>query len=68
MTLHGVRFSEKNVGSNVCCMTSRINDEDVIISKSDRLNSFMQKDSLTINLGNVTNTGYTVRWVQACSA
>ena len=59
MTLHGVRFPVNNFGSNVCCMTN--NDEDVIISKSDRLNSFMQKDSLTINLGNVTNTGYTVR-------
>ena len=64
MILHGVRFSDKNVGINVCCMTSRINAKevyDVVISKTDRLNSFMQKDSLTINLGNVTNTGYTVR-------
>ena len=64
MTLHGVRFSDANAGINVCCMSSQINVEDtydVIISKSDRLNSFMQKDSLTVNLGNVTNTGYTVR-------
>ena len=64
MTLHGVRFSDKDVGINVCCFTSRINAEelyDVVTSRTDRLNSFMQKDSLTINLGNVTNTGYTVR-------
>ena len=64
MTLHGVRFSDAKAGINVCCMSSETNVEeayDVIFSRSDRLNTFMQKDSLTVNLGNVTNTGYTVR-------
>ena len=57
MTLHEVRFSDVKFGINVCCLEAY----DVIFSRSDRLNSFMQMDSLTVNLGNVTNTGYTVR-------
>ena len=64
MTLHGARFSDEGAGINVCCMSSHIDAEevyDVVISKSDRLNTFMQRDTLTMNLGSVTNTGHTVR-------
>ena len=64
MTMHDVRFSEEGSGINVCCMNSVVDPWKVygaVLSKSDRLTSFMQQDTLTMNLGYVTNAGTTKR-------
>ena len=64
MTIHDVRFSDEGSGINVCCMSSMVDPWKAygsVISKSSRLSSFMQQDSVTMNLGYVTNIGTTQR-------
>lgn len=64
MTIHDVRFSDEGSGINVCCMSSIVDPWKVygsVISKSSRLSSFMQQDSVIMNLGYVTNIGTTQR-------
>ena len=64
MTIHDVRFSDEGSGINVCCMSSVVDPWKVygaVISKSNRLSSFMQQDSVIMNLGYVTNIGTSKR-------
>ena len=64
MTIHDVRFSDEGSGINVCCLSSVVDPwkvYDSVISKSDRLSSFMQQDSVNMNLGYVTNIGTSKR-------
>ena len=64
MTIHDVRFSDEGSGINVCCMSSIVDPWKVygsVISKSSRLSSFMQQDSVIMNLGYVTNIATTQR-------
>ena len=64
MTIHDVRFSDEGSGINVCCMSSIVDPWKVygsVISKSSRLSSFMQQDSVNMNLGYITNIGTTQR-------
>ena len=64
MTIHDVRFSEANTGINICCMTGKVDpwrSYSTRTFKSENLTSFMQEDSLMIDLGYVTNAGFTYR-------
>ena len=64
MTVHDVRFSSVGAGINVCCMSPHVDPYKVYSAAMDRsatLTTFMQQDSLTMNLGYVTNMGYTDR-------
>ena len=62
MTIEGIRFAES--GINICCTGSMVDPNKVYkpkFEKNENTTSFMQKDSLLIDLGIVTNGGYTFR-------
>ena len=64
MTIHDVRFTDSGSGINICC-TSPIVDPwktyGTSITKSGNSTAYMQQDTLTVDLGYVTNGGYTYR-------
>ena len=64
MTLHDLRFSDDGAGINVCCSGGLV-DPFILYNptflKTENLTTFMQMDSLTMNLGYVTNKVFAFR-------
>lgn len=64
LTLHDVRLSDEGAGINVCCLNSLVDPfilYDPTFLKTENLTTFMQMDSLTMNLGYVTNKVFAFR-------
>ena len=66
MTVHDLRFSDEGAGINVCC-TGNLVDPFILynpkILRTEELTTFMQLDSLTVDLGYVRNNIFAQRSV-----
>ena len=64
LTLHDVRLSDEGAGINVCCLNSLV-DPFIFYGptflRTENLTTFMQQDSLTMELGYVTNKVFAFR-------
>ena len=67
MTVHDIRFSDDGAGINVCC-TGNLVDPFIFyhptFRRSENLTSFMQLDSITMDLGYVRNNLFAFRYVE----
>ena len=64
MTVHDVRLSDEGAGMNICCLNKLVDPfilYDPKFLKTENLTTFMQLDSLTIDLGHVTNNVFAFR-------
>ena len=67
MTLHDLRFSDDGAGINVCCSGGLVDPfilYDPAFLRSENLTSFMQMDSITMDLGYVRNNVFAQRYVE----
>ena len=62
MTIEGIRFAES--GINICCTGSIVDPYKAYnpkIERNENTTTFMEKDSILMDMGKVTNGGYTFR-------
>ena len=67
MTVHDIRFSDDGAGINICCTGSIVDPfllYDPTFLRSENLTTFMQQDSITMDLGYVRNNGFAQRYVK----
>ena len=65
MTVHDIRFSDDGAGINICCsgnLVDPFNFYDPKFLRSENLTTFMQLDSITMDLGYVRNNMFTRRY------
>ena len=66
MTVHDIRFSDDGAGINVCCSGNLVDPfilYDPTFLRTENLTTFMQLDSMTMDLGYVRNNLYALRYV-----
>ena len=67
MTVHDIRFSDDGAGINICCTGSLVDPfilYDPTFLRSENLTTFMQLDSITMDLGYVRNNVFAQRYVE----
>ena len=67
MTVHDLRFSDDGAGINICCSGNLVDPFIVYnptILRTEELTTFMQLDSLTVDLGYVRNNVFAQRYVK----
>ena len=67
MTVHDIRFSDDRAGINTCC-TGNLVDPFILYNptflRTENLTTFMQLDSMTMDLGYVRNNLFAHRYAE----
>ena len=67
MTVHDLRFSDEGAGINICCTGGRVDPfilYDPKFLRTENLTTFMQLDSITMDLSYLRNNMFAERYAE----